>query len=58
MIFLQADKSDIYAALLNPVGKFAFNTLDPARIDAAAASGVVPVILRPEIGLFLCWWKE
>ena len=28
MIFLQADKSDIYAALLNPVGKFAFNTLD------------------------------
>lgn len=39
-------------------GMFAFNTLDPARIDAAAASGVVPVILRPEIGLFLCWWKE
>ena len=39
-------------------GMFAFNTLDPARIDAAAASGVVPVILRPEIDLFLCWWKE
>ena len=28
MIFLQADKSDIYAALLNPVGKFTFDTFD------------------------------
>lgn len=34
-------------------GMFAFNTLDPALIDAAATTCQVPVILRPEIGVGL-----
>lgn len=34
-------------------GLFAFNTLDPAMIDAAAAACDAPLILRPEIGVSL-----
>ncbi|MCB1970247.1 MBL fold metallo-hydrolase [Paracoccus sp. APAP_BH8] len=32
-------------------GMFAFNTLDPATIEAAAAESRDPIILRPEIGM-------
>lgn len=39
-------------------GLFAFNTLDPALIDTAAASGAFPVILRPETGVALRLWTE
>lgn len=34
-------------------GLFAFNTLDTAVIDAAAAACDAPLILRPEIGVSL-----
>ena len=39
-------------------GMFAFNTLDAATIDAAAAGSRDPVILRPEIGVALGLRKD
>jgi len=36
-------------------GMFAFNTIDPALIDAAAKQNSSPIILRPEIGVALTW---
>ncbi|WP_288950748.1 MBL fold metallo-hydrolase [uncultured Paracoccus sp.] len=39
-------------------GMFAFNTLDPATIDAAAAASRDPIILRPEIGMAMDLQKD
>jgi len=50
-----ASASDAAYLVAHHFGMFAFNTIDPALIDAAARKSHKPVVLRPEIGVALTW---